>query len=43
VVNLSSQPTSDTNSGLDIAYQSDANLNGAPFSVWLDKVNLTYW
>lgn len=43
VVNLSSQPTSDTNSGLDVAYQSDANLTGAPFSVWLDKVNLTYW
>jgi hypothetical protein len=43
LVNLSSQPTSTTNSGLDVAYQSDANIAGAPFSVWLDKVNLIYW
>ncbi|HZS27716.1 MAG TPA: hypothetical protein VFB76_10835 [Candidatus Angelobacter sp.] len=43
VVNLASQPTPDTNSGLDVAYQSDANIAGAPFSVWLDKVSVTYW
>src|SRR6476661_4685866 len=38
LVNLSMQHTPDNNSGLDIAYQSDANLTGAPYSVWLDKV-----
>jgi hypothetical protein len=43
VVNLSMQHTPDSNSGLDIAYQSDSNNVGAPYSVWLDKVNLTYW
>jgi hypothetical protein len=43
VVNLSMPHTSDKNSGVDIAYQSDANLSGAPYSVWLDKVSLTYW
>ena len=43
VVNLSMPHTPDTSNGVDIAYQSDANLNGTPYSVWLDKVNLTYW
>jgi hypothetical protein len=43
MVNLSMPHTSDKNSGVDIAYQSDANLTGAPYSVWLDKVSLTYW
>ena len=43
VVNLSMQHTADSNSGLDIAYQSDSNSAGAPFSVWLDKVSVTYW
>ena len=43
LVNLSMQHTPDNNSGLDIAYQSDANLTGAPYSVWLDKVSLTFW
>ena len=42
-VNLSMPHTSDSNSGVDIAYQSDANLSGTPYSVWLDKVSLTYW
>jgi hypothetical protein len=43
VVNLSMQHTPDSNSGLDIAYQADANGSGTPYSVWLDKVSLTYW
>ena len=43
IVNLSMPHTSDSNSGVDVAYQSDANLTGAPYSVWLDKVSLTYW
>ncbi len=43
VVNLSMPHTGDSNSGVDIAYQSDANLTGTPYSVWLDKVSLTYW
>jgi hypothetical protein len=43
VVNLSMAHTADTSNGVDVAYQSDANLNGTPYSVYLDKVNLTYW
>ena len=43
VVNLSMQHTPDNNSGLDIAYQADSNNVGSPYSVWLDKVSVTYW
>jgi len=43
IVNLTMPHTSDTSSGVDIAYQSDANSAGTPYSVWLDKVNLTFW
>jgi hypothetical protein len=43
LVNLSMQHTADSNSGLDVAYQSDANSSGAPYSVYLDKVSVTYW
>ncbi|HSK44310.1 MAG TPA: hypothetical protein VLA83_10550, partial [Candidatus Binatia bacterium] len=41
LVNLSMQHTADSGSGLDVAYQSDANGSGTPYSVWLDKVSLT--
>jgi hypothetical protein len=43
VVNLSMQHTADSNSGLDVAYQLDANGSGTPYSVWVDRVNVTYW
>ena len=43
LVNLSMQHTPGSTNGLDIAYQSDGNSVGAPFSVWLDTVSLTYW
>jgi len=43
LVNLSMQHTADSNSGLDVAYQADANGSGTPYSVWLDKVSVTYW
>jgi hypothetical protein len=43
VVNLSMQHTADSNSGLDVAYQSDSNGSGSPYSVWLDKITVTYW
>jgi hypothetical protein len=43
LVNLSMQHTADSGSGLDVAYQSDANGSGTPYSVWLDKVSVTYW
>ena len=42
MVNMSMPHTPDPNSGVDIAYQSDSNFKGTPYSVWLDKVNLTY-
>jgi hypothetical protein len=43
VVNMTMPHTGDTSSGVDIAYQSDANSAGMPYSVWLDKVSLTFW
>jgi hypothetical protein len=43
VVNLSMPHTADSSNGIDVSYQSDANLKGTPYSVWLDKVNLTFW
>jgi hypothetical protein len=43
VVNLSMQHTADSSSGLDVAYQLDANSSGTPYSVWVDKVSVTYW
>jgi hypothetical protein len=43
LVNLSMQHTADSSSGLDVAYQADANGSGTPYSVWLDKVSVTYW
>lgn len=42
-VNLSMPHVADTQSGLDVAFQTDANLTAAPYSVWLDNINLTYW
>jgi hypothetical protein len=43
MVNMSMPHTPDSKSGLAIAYQSDSDFKGTPYSVWLDKVNLTYW
>lgn len=42
-VNLSMPHVADTQSGLDIAFQSDVNLSATLYSVWLDKISLTYW
>jgi hypothetical protein len=43
VVNLTMPHVADNQSGVDVAFQSDANLAATPYSVWLDKVSLTYW
>lgn len=43
LVNMTMPHTPDSQSGVDIAFQEDANQVGTPFSVWLDKVTLTYW
>jgi hypothetical protein len=43
VVNLSMSHTADSSSGVDIAFQADADLSATPYSVWLDKINLTFW
>jgi hypothetical protein len=43
VVNIAMPHTPDKNSGLDIAFQADANHTATPYSVWLDKISLTYW
>jgi hypothetical protein len=43
VVNLTMSHTADSSNGVDVSYQSDANLNAIPYSVWLDRVSLTYW
>ena len=43
MVNMSMPHTPDPHSSVAIAYQSDSNFKGMPYSVWLDKVNLTFW
>lgn len=42
-VNMTMPHTSDSQSGIDIGFQLDANRTATPYSVWLDKVSLTYW
>src|SRR5579859_408561 len=43
VVNMTMPHTPDSQSGVDVAFQIDANQTATPVSVWLDKVSLTYW
>ena len=43
LVNLSMGHTGDSSSGVDVAFQADANLTPVLYSVWLDKINLTFW
>lgn len=43
VVNMSMPHGSDSSSGVDVAFQVDANMAATPYSVWLDKVSLTFW
>jgi hypothetical protein len=42
-VNVKMGRTADSQSGIDIGFQLDANRTATPYSVWLDKVSLTYW
>ena len=42
-INLSMPHVADSQSGLDVAFQLDADLTPTLYSVWLDKVSLTYW
>jgi hypothetical protein len=43
VVNMTMPHTAESGSGVDVAFQIDANQTATPVSVWLDKVSLTYW
>ena len=43
VVNMSMPHTSSSDSGVDVAFQVDADMAATPYSVWLDKVSLTFW
>jgi hypothetical protein len=43
VVNMSMPHSSDSSTGLDVAFQPDANITATPYSVWLDKINVTFW
>jgi len=42
-VNMTMAHTPDGQSGIDVGFQLDANRTATPYSVWLDKVSLTYW
>lgn len=42
-VNMSMGHTADGSNGIDVAFQADANRTAAAFSVWLDKITLSYW
>jgi len=43
VVDVAVTHKPDSQSGIDVDFQSDANRTATPFSVWLDKITLTYW
>jgi len=43
IVDIAQQPTAASSSGIDVAFQMDTNGTPDPYSVWLDKVTLTYW
>ena len=42
-VNYVSNPISTTWYGVTINYQQDGNYAQQPYSIWLDKLNFTYW
>jgi len=42
-INITMPAQSDSNNGIDVAFQLDANRDAALYSVWLDKVKLIYW
>src|SRR5438067_4576950 len=42
-INLSMPAQADSSNGIDVAFQLDANRDATLYSVWLDKVSLTYW
>lgn len=43
VVNMTEAHQSDSSSGLDVSMQMDAKDGPILYSVWLDKISLTYW
>jgi hypothetical protein len=43
VLNYYGSPTPTTWYGITINYQQDGNYKQTPYSVWLDKLNFTYW
>jgi hypothetical protein len=42
-LNYYESPTATTWYGVTINYQQDGNYEQTPYSVWLDKLNFTYW
>jgi hypothetical protein len=42
-LNYYENPTTTTWYGVTINYQQDGNYQQTPYSVWLDKLNFTYW
>jgi hypothetical protein len=42
-LNYTENPTPTTWYGVTINYQQDGNYQQTPYSVWLDKLNFTYW
>ncbi len=43
VLNYEEDPTPTTWYGVSINYQQDGNYKQAPYSIWLDKLNFSYW
>jgi len=43
VLNYYESPTATTWYGVTINYQQDGNYEQTPYSIWLDKLNFTYW
>jgi hypothetical protein len=41
--NFVSSPTGTNWYGVTINYQQDGNKKQTPYSIWLDKLNFSYW
>ena len=42
-LNIYKYPTSTSWHGVTINYQQDGNSNMYDYSIWLDKLNFSYW
>ncbi len=42
-INITVPNARDSSSGIDVSFQADASRTATPYSVWLDKISVSYW